>query len=198
MMDSRRVSMIKSFAMRLVYVMLLFVLVACGGGNEPTESGLFGLIWSGTQFVGVGNSGIIRTSPDGLSWTYQNSGTAESLLNVAWSGTRFTAVGNHGTILTSPDGVSWTMQTSGTIIDLYGVVWSGSQFATVGDSGAVFTSPTEHNGLCRHRALRRIFMALPGPELSSLLSGMTAQSLPLQTQLPGQYELRAVQSPLVA
>ena len=94
--------MIKSFAMRLVYAMFLFTLVACGGGKEPTESGLFGIVWSGTQFVGVGSSGMIRTSPNGVPWTAQNSGTAESLLNVAWSGTQFTAVGNNGAILTSP------------------------------------------------------------------------------------------------
>lgn len=113
-MDFGRGSMIKFSVQRIVPAMLLFVLVACGstgsGGLEPIESGLFGLTWTGAQFVGVGSSGMIRTSPDGDSWTFQNSGTANSLLNVAWSGTQFTAVGNHGAVLTSADGVTWTTQ----------------------------------------------------------------------------------------
>ena len=33
------------------------------------------VIWAGTQFLAVGNGGTIMTSPDGIEWTAQKSGT---------------------------------------------------------------------------------------------------------------------------
>ena len=33
------------------------------------------VIWAGTQFLAVGNGGTIMTSPDGIEWTAQESGT---------------------------------------------------------------------------------------------------------------------------
>jgi len=109
-----------------------------------TPHNLSGVAWSGTQFVAVGNSGTILTSPNGIAWTTRTSGTTNKLLGVAWSGTQFVAVGgsgNPGNIVTSSDGITWTPQASGTTITLSGVVWSGTQFVTVGNSGIILTSP---------------------------------------------------------
>jgi len=49
----------------------------------------------------MGADGTILTSPDGITWASQTSGTTVTLRSVTWSGTQFCAVGNDGTILTS-------------------------------------------------------------------------------------------------
>ncbi len=121
---------------------------------------------SGTQahgipeFVAVGDSGTILTSPSGtsgpgaISWTRQPSKTAYNLNGVAYgilsigSGTVFVAVGDSGTILSSPSGTSWTTQSASPTNSsnlksiAYGVVAAGTQplFVAVGDSGTVLTS----------------------------------------------------------
>jgi len=77
--------------------------------TSGTTNPLAGVVWSGTQFVAVGNPGIL-TSPDGITWTAQAAGSAYSLYGVAWSGTLFAAVGTLGTIVTSPDGITWTLR----------------------------------------------------------------------------------------
>jgi hypothetical protein len=67
---------------------------------------LYGVSWSGTEFVAVGwnfSTGVIMTSPDGVAWTtLQFSGISQQLAGITWSGTRFVIVGAGGTILTSP------------------------------------------------------------------------------------------------
>jgi hypothetical protein len=95
----------------------------------------------GGLLVAVGGFGIIVTSPDGVSWVPQTSGTTNYLRGITWSGSQFVVVGEGGTILTSPDGVTWTSQTSGTATWLFDVTWSGSQFVVVGDNGTILTSP---------------------------------------------------------
>jgi hypothetical protein len=53
-------------------------------------------------FVAVGEGGTILTSPDGVSWTRQTSGTYYPLHGVAYGNNTFVAVGEYSTILTSP------------------------------------------------------------------------------------------------
>ena len=61
-----------------------------------------------TNLLRVGYGGAILTSPDAVTWTIRNSGTASSINGVAYTGARFIAVGDNSTVLTSFDGVSWT------------------------------------------------------------------------------------------
>jgi len=107
----------------------------------PGLWGLYGVTWSGTQFVAVGSSGLIVTSPDGVAWTPQASSTTDDLLAVTWSGTQFVAVGGFAGQMglqggavssTSPDGVTWTARTPGAQGPFPSVVWSGAQFVAVG------------------------------------------------------------------
>lgn len=81
--------------------------------SNPGYPPLYGIAWSGTDYVAVGNSGEIITSPNGTAWTSHASGTTNDLSGIAWSGTQFVAVGELGTILTSPDGITWTLRASG-------------------------------------------------------------------------------------
>jgi hypothetical protein len=120
--------------------------------NSGTSNSLWGVAWSGSQFVAVGTN-VILTSPNGATWTPQNSGTSNDLRGVAWVGSQFVAVGDNeknaedggsGIILTSPNGVIWTPQNASpgaSQAKLNSVTWSGSQIVVVGDFGTILTSP---------------------------------------------------------
>jgi hypothetical protein len=110
--------------------------------SSGTASALNAVVWTGTQFVAVGDSGAVVTSPDGVTWTPRTSGTSSQLRAVAWSGALLVAVGDGGDVRTSPNGVTWTARASGTTGDLNGLTWSGSQFVAVGYAGATVASPT--------------------------------------------------------
>jgi hypothetical protein len=116
--------------------------------------------WGGEKFVAVGRGPLnaststygqapILTSPDGVSWTAQHSGTTQILYDVIWGDNQFVAVGSgslDGTeisaiMLTSRDGVTWTRQNSGTTNDLHSVAWGGNRFVAVGAKGTILTSP---------------------------------------------------------
>lgn len=100
--------------------------------TSGTTNPLFGVAWSGTQFVAVGASGTILTSPDGVTWTARTSGTTSTLNAVIKAGSQLVAVGASGTILTSPDGITWTTRLSGTSFTLNAATWTGSQIVAVG------------------------------------------------------------------
>lgn len=67
-------------------------------------------------FLAVGDTGVIHTSPTGVAWTAQTSGTTVSLKDVAVGGTRLIAVGYDFPLTTSVasrsfDGTTWGVQT---------------------------------------------------------------------------------------
>lgn len=118
--------------------------------SSGTTASLRRVVWSGTQYVAVGDAGTIITSPDGKSWTQRTSGTNNGLRGIAWSGTKFVAVGAQGTILTSPEGIVWSAQNSGLSNNLSSVVWSGSQFVVTGGSSSISSDApllTSPNGI---------------------------------------------------
>lgn len=117
--------------------------VAAGPWTERAAGSrdwLHASVWTGTQFVAVGSSGIIQTSADGIAWSSQSSGTTAHLNSVAWTGSRVIAVGDGGTVLTSSDGMAWTSHASGTSRSLHSVAWTGTQVIAVGLRGAVTSS----------------------------------------------------------
>lgn len=61
------------------------------------------VIWTGTQFVAVGNGGAILTSWDGARWRQRSSGTSADLFGVAFNGKRLVVVGADKTILLSAE-----------------------------------------------------------------------------------------------
>jgi len=70
--------------------------------RNPGFRTLHGVAHGNGLFVAVGYRGAILTSPDGVSWTAQTSGTGNWLEGVAYGNGRFVAVGDRGAILTSP------------------------------------------------------------------------------------------------
>jgi len=101
---------------------------------------LAAVVWSGSQFVAIGDKGTILTSLDGHAWVARNSGIGGSLSSIVWSGSQYVIVGGNGAILTSPDGRSWSVQHSGTSNSLTGIAWSGSRFVAVGSNATILTS----------------------------------------------------------
>jgi hypothetical protein len=109
-----------------------------------TNIWLHGVTWSGMQYIVVGESNTILSSPDGTIWTSRFPplfGRDVILLSVAWSGNGFVAAGyeqfypNSGlktVIFNSTDGKTWTENTysaDGTIIT---VIWANNQYVAVG------------------------------------------------------------------
>jgi len=95
---------------------------------------------SPTQFVTVGESGVILASSDGASWTVGASGTSSYLNGVAFGKGQFVAVGVGGLIITSSDGIHWNSRSSGTTNSLNAITWTGTQFVAVGNNGDIRTS----------------------------------------------------------
>ncbi len=117
-----------------------------------TDVTLESVAGNSSLFVAVGDRpeienayGTILTSPDGKTWTSQNSTVQEDLYAVATNGTLFVAVGDYdtyGTIVTSTDGVTWTAQNSTVFEDeLNGVAANSTLWVAVGDEGTIATSP---------------------------------------------------------
>jgi hypothetical protein len=106
----------------------------------PGTPPLRGVAHGNGRFVAVGDQGTILTSPDGVTWTQQTSGTPNRLNGVTYGNGTFVAVGERGTILTSPDGVNWSLRSSETGSFLWDVAWGNGLFVAVGSSRTVLTS----------------------------------------------------------
>jgi len=102
----------------MVPAMIQACLVYVPDVAERNYDTLKGITYGNNAFVAVGQSGIIYTSSDGITWTSRTSGTSEHIWGIASGNGIFVAVGYSGTILTSPDGTTWTSRTSGTTNNL--------------------------------------------------------------------------------
>jgi hypothetical protein len=109
-------------------------------GSVPTTQLLKGIVYANSQFVIVGSSGTILTSPDGAVWTLRTSGVSRDLYGVSASGSLFVIVGDSGTILSSPNGATWTKRTSNTTAMLTGIAYNGTTFVAAGMASAIVTS----------------------------------------------------------
>ncbi|MDB6139063.1 MAG: hypothetical protein JWO94_2135, partial [Verrucomicrobiaceae bacterium] len=102
------------------------------GGGVDSYNSLYGVAWSGSQFVAVGYYNV-ATSLNGTSWTAVAAPPKAGLKSVAWNGAVYCAVGEEGAIFTSTNGTAWTARTSpGGKVDLNRVIWAGNQFVAVG------------------------------------------------------------------
>ena len=58
--------------------------------------------WTGAQLVAVGDSGVVLTSPDAITWIQRISGTTRALYCVCAADTMLIAAGDRGTARISP------------------------------------------------------------------------------------------------
>ncbi len=101
----------------------------------PCSGTVNGIVQGTARWVAVGDSGCIRTSIDGLTWTAGvQPFSGFGLADVAWGGGRFVAVGTRGRLMASNDGLTWTapVQTAGAA-NVNAVLWLGDRFLAVGD-----------------------------------------------------------------
>ena len=89
----------------------------------------------------VGTTGTVITSPDGVTWAQETSGTTDGFLGVATDGATWVAVGLSGAIhISTDDCTSWSDKSDGTA-NLHSVCHGPSLFVLVGDTGTIKTSP---------------------------------------------------------
>lgn len=134
--------------------------------TSGTTQDLYGVSFVGGRFVAVGKAGILLTSPDGVTWTQQDSGTVNSLYQVAHNNTdTFVGVGDTGTIITSPDGINWALQTPLVTDNLNGVAYGvKSEFVVVGDNGTILYSTLGAEGTwsATHAGSASLLSVIPG------------------------------------
>ncbi|MEJ2684335.1 MAG: hypothetical protein P8Z71_08065 [Candidatus Sulfobium sp.] len=103
----------------------LFVGSSYGWIETSPDGSTWTIVWSGTGptfnamtygkglFVGVGEGGIIETSPDLTAWTTRITRTTDKdLRGIGFGNGTFVAVGGNNTVISSPDGTTWTTGTS--------------------------------------------------------------------------------------
>ncbi|MEY3209631.1 MAG: hypothetical protein RIT28_112 [Pseudomonadota bacterium] len=114
---------------------------------------LNGLLFDGERFVGVGRSGRIATSDDGLSWDTEVTFEGGDYLNdVAYADGLWVAVGgnNRQVVLVSDDRfATWTAQelTVGTYYALYSVAHNDGVWLISGNGGSAQTLWSSTDGL---------------------------------------------------
>jgi hypothetical protein len=104
------------------------------------------------QFVAVGDSGLVLSSPDGVRWLPQQAGTTNDLTSIAFGNGQFVALldprNSRSNIVTSTDGVNWTLQAPTPrhiLLPLYDVAYGSGRFVAVGGYGTIVTSPDGTN-----------------------------------------------------
>lgn len=95
------------------------------------------MVWTGTQYVGVGSSGVIGLSTDATTWTQKATTTSQTLRAAVWTGDRIVAVGNGGAAVSSVDGNVWTSLDFSTTAILSDVVWTGSDLLALVTGGSI-------------------------------------------------------------
>lgn len=88
--------------------------ISTNGANWTDVSGsgynINDVTYGNDLFVAVGDSGLIETSVDGVTWVVRTSGTGNKLNGITYnvSVNEFMVVGDNNTILSSSDCITWT------------------------------------------------------------------------------------------
>lgn len=104
---------------------------------------------TGSNYIAVGQGGLVLNSTDLTTWTSRNVGDRD-LLGATYGGTRFVAVGAAGAMTSSNDGTNWGPSPTLTDRNLRGVAhallpaadgtFTNNFYVAVGDNGAWLTS----------------------------------------------------------
>lgn len=76
--------------------------------EDRPDDWFYGVDWSGSDFVIVGGSGWILSSPDGETFTLRDA-SALTYRGICWTGEKFVAVGDKQTLSQSADGIKWDL-----------------------------------------------------------------------------------------
>lgn len=105
-----------------------------------TENEFQKVIWTGKEFVTVGENGMLAFSKDGQTWDKRTIDGLGKITGIAYNDKKFVAIGKASNgeeviIVSSSDGIKWTQHelknksyTSGNII------WNGKMFVALGGS----------------------------------------------------------------
>ncbi len=102
------------------------------------------------EYLAIGTSGTVASSPDGYAWAFHDEPTGDDLLGLTWTGDLFVAVGEDGILLSSPDGLVWEHHGSrqlgfNHLVEIQEVVKGNGLFVGVGNYGVIVTSPDGSN-----------------------------------------------------
>ncbi|MFA6310719.1 MAG: hypothetical protein WCV99_08175 [Sterolibacterium sp.] len=107
--------------------------------GDPPD--LNAVVYGTAGYVATGARGAMLLSTDAITWTAQNSGTANNLYALASNGgSVYLAVGANGSIINTTDGKAWATANSGTNQDLFGLAYGNGLYVAVGANGTLLTS----------------------------------------------------------
>lgn len=122
--------------------------VAWQQANFDSGAVLEDVIWTGTEFIAVGDDGRLTASATGETWTERDSSTAIDFIAITGDSSQMVALGRDGLIATSQDGVLW-QSTSGTVptggLDPLDLTFDGQTYLVVGPFGYRATSSNAAN-----------------------------------------------------
>jgi hypothetical protein len=107
------------------------------GGLVPSGD-LNDVTWNGSNYVAVGETGLIWLSSDGTSWKLGNTGVG-AMTHVNWIGGEYVALRTGLKFSTSPDGAQWTDHGSSKRGSGVSSVWTGTRCITVDSYGYIAT-----------------------------------------------------------
>lgn len=114
---------------------------------------LWQAVRTGSNYVAVGNNGLILTSPDGIDWDLEltpSSATNAILLGVGGKPNFTLAAGSGGAVLWSTNLYTWkAVSPAPTTNDLKGVWHDGSRFLLCGGNGTILASANGTNWTAR-------------------------------------------------
>jgi hypothetical protein len=93
-------------------------------------------------FIFAGESGIVSTSPDGITWTARTTGSSETFNAITYDDFDglYAVIGTGTSFFTSPDAVTWTPRTKSTSTQMNALIYDSNLFVYAGNSGVLETS----------------------------------------------------------
>ncbi len=98
--------------------------------TSGTDASLYGVVWTGAEFIAAGSRGTILTSSDGLSWSQVDVGIDSKFSAIETNGSLTVAITEDGrAVMTTGDGQWSTHPAPHRVTD---IAWVGDRFLTVG------------------------------------------------------------------
>lgn len=106
--------------------------------RSSLRSNFYSAVWTGKEYLAVGEEGIIYSSNDGSEWNRTVYGPNDAILQMRIFNGKYYATGMKG-IHVSPDGLNWHNALSSSV-PIYDIAMSTDAFIAVGDSGKIYES----------------------------------------------------------